>query len=205
MTLKTNHFIPVCTLLFCFFWVMGGCAAKNTFVLLPDPDGRVGEITVSTQEGSQVVTRADHAVTVSSAEEPPQKPRKMDPGIIQEKFGSVLKAEPEPPVTFSLYFISGTDQLTAKSQERIPDILSTISKRKSKDISVTGHTDRVGAEDLNYRLSRNRANTIRDLLINEGVPSDTLFTEAHGENNPLVPTEDEIPEPRNRRVDVTIR
>ncbi len=182
-----------------------GCAKKTTFVLLPDPDGRVGEIAVTTDKGTRIVSKADHATQVSSAQKLPSQPEKMDQEAIQEKFGMALAADPGQPATFSLYFQSGTNQLTAASSNLLPDILAAITSRKSKDISVVGHTDRVGAEDLNYRLSRKRAHTIKSLLVSKGVEPDLIYVDAHGENNPLIATADEVAEPKNRRVDVTVR
>jgi outer membrane protein OmpA-like peptidoglycan-associated protein len=184
---------------------LAGCAKKNTFVLLPDPNGSVGEITVATEKGTQVINRADYAVEVSSAEEPPGKSEKMDRKTIMEKFGMALAADPGLPAIFNLYFESGTDRLTTQSEKLIPNILATISERKSRDISIVGHTDRVGAEELNLRLSRGRAVSIKNLLISKGVDPKIIFLDAHGESNPLIPTEDEVAEPQNRRVDVTVR
>lgn len=188
-------------------WILttAGCAKKNTFVLLPDPDGTLGEITVRTDKGTQVINQAQYAVQVTSTEEPPSPPKKMDADTIEKKFGMALAADPGAPVTFNLYFKRGTDQLTSDSEARIPDILATIVSRKSKDISVVGHTDRVGAEDVNLRLSKDRARTLKDLLVSRGVDPDIIFVTAHGETDLLIPTADGVPEPRNRRVEVTIR
>ena len=194
---------PIMALLFIFSFT--GCAKKTTFVLLPDPDGNIGELAVTTQKGTRVVSKAEHATQVSSAQELPSQPEKMTRKEIQGKFGMALAADPGQPATFSLYFQSGTNRLTAESKGLVPDILTAIAARKSKDISVVGHTDRVGAEDLNFRLSRKRAAAIKSLLASEGVESDLIHVDAHGENNPLIPTADEVAEPRNRRVDVTVR
>ena len=50
-----------------------------------------------------------------------------------------------------------------------------------------------------------RAERVRDLLIAEGLDPTLIEVDSHGENNPLIPTADEIAEPRNRRVEVTVR
>jgi outer membrane protein OmpA-like peptidoglycan-associated protein len=201
-----HRFLTVLALVaFSFILFSAGCAKKTTFVLLPDPDGNVGEITVTTREGSRTVSKAEYATQVSSAQELPTSPEKMDQETIQEKFGMALAADPGQPVTFSLYFESGTNQLTSESETMIPDILEAISSRKSKDISVVGHTDRVGAEDLNFRLSRERADTIKSLLVAKGVEPNLIQVAGHGESDPLIPTPDETAEPKNRRVDVTVR
>ena len=195
--------LNVTVLLFMLFVV--GCAKKTTFVLLPDPDGTVGKISVTTNKGTQIVSKADHATQVSSSQELPSKPEKMDKKTIQEKFGMALAADPGRPITFSLYFKSGTNQLTEASKNLVPDIITAIAARKSKDISVVGHTDRVGAADLNFRLSRKRADSMKSLLISQGIEPNLIHVDAHGESNPLIATADEVAEPRNRRVDVTVR
>jgi len=195
--------LNVTALLFMLFVV--GCAKKTTFVLLPNPDGSVGKIAVTTDKGTRIVSQADYATEVSSAQELPSQPEKMDQETIQEKFGMALAADPGRPITFNLYFRSGTNQLTEASKNMVPDILTAIATRKSKDISVVGHTDRVGTADLNFRLSRKRADSMKSLRISQGVEPNLIHVDAHGESNPLIPTADEVPEPKNRRVDVTVR
>jgi len=73
------------------------------------------------------------------------------------------------------------------------------------DISVGGHTDRVGTRRYNYRLSLERARAVASYLIAEGVDPSILAIDSHGEDNPLISTGDGVSEPRNRRVEVTVR
>jgi outer membrane protein OmpA-like peptidoglycan-associated protein len=73
------------------------------------------------------------------------------------------------------------------------------------DISVVGHTDTVGDKRYNYQLSLKRAMTVSALLTAKGVAPSIIDTASHGKDNPLVPTGDQVPEPRNRRVEVTVR
>jgi len=95
--------------------------------------------------------------------------------------------------------------LTEDSEKLIPDILTAINSKSSTDISVVGHSDRVGREDANRRLSYNRAVAVRDSLISRGVDFGSVEVTSHGERNPLIPTADEMAEPKNCRVEVTVR
>jgi outer membrane protein OmpA-like peptidoglycan-associated protein len=70
---------------------------------------------------------------------------------------------------------------------------------------VIGHTDRLGATDYNDRLSRQRASVIAARLMAAGVPADAIEVAARGEREPLIPTRDDRPEPRNRRVEIKVR
>ena len=108
-------------------------------------------------------------------------------------------------MTFLLYFKSGGAVLTAESEAMLTEIQAVIKTRDSNDISVVGHTDRVGAADVNAALSLKRAETVADWLVNGGVNRDIIEITSHGEENPVIPTEDNVAEPKNRRVEVTVR
>ena len=73
------------------------------------------------------------------------------------------------------------------------------------DISVVGHSDSVGNDDTNLVLSMYRAQTIRTALVSGGVSPSAIDVGYHGSNNPRVPRPSGVPEPENRRVEVTIR
>jgi outer membrane protein OmpA-like peptidoglycan-associated protein len=72
-------------------------------------------------------------------------------------------------------------------------------------MSVIGHSDTVGKAEVNEALSLKRAQTVADLIKSQGLQVDTLSVESHGKRNLLVPTPDETPEPRNRRVEISVR
>ncbi|HET7833870.1 MAG TPA: OmpA family protein [Gallionella sp.] len=55
-----------------------------------------------------------------------------------------------------------------------------------EQIKIVGHTDRLGTEAYNRRLSLNRANTIRQYLISKGIPADRIKASGAGESMPLV-------------------
>jgi outer membrane protein OmpA-like peptidoglycan-associated protein len=194
------------------FWVWFGllfltsCASnRNHFVLLPDPDGHVGKITLSNKGGSQVLGEAGQAVMVKTQDIAPGPPYLLTENQIKELFGEALSAQPEPPLKFLLYFKTGTSDLTEESEKLLSEILNSIKARNSTDISIVGHTDRVGSRESNYRLALDRAKGIKNLFIHKGVQPDIIEVDSHGEDNPLVNTEDEVPEPRNRRVEAIIR
>ena len=55
---------------------------------------------------------------------------------------------------------------------------------------------------VNVPISIERANAVRDLLVKEGIDPAIIEVTSHGEENPLIPTADEVAEPRNRRVEI---
>jgi len=184
---------------------LAACAGKNRFVLLEEEDGSVGAITVQNEAGSQTVTQAGEGTKVSSASAAPSAPQEVSRQDIQQTWGAALGASPRQPRTFLLYFIFGSDELTEQSRAQLPAILGSIKEFPAPEVAVVGHTDRVGPADVNARLALDRAEAARDLLLREGLDPNLIQVTSHGESNPVVPTADGVAEPRNRRVEVTVR
>ena len=119
--------------------------------------------------------------------------------------GSALAALPKPPARFILYFEYDSANLTRQSRALLDNVLRSIHDRAPVDISVVGHTDTVGKEEYNQSLSMKRARAVASILLRSGVDASILDITSHGKDNPLVPTGDQVPEPRNRRVEITVR
>ena len=186
---------------------MSSCCAtpKNIFVLVPDPNGKVGKITVQNKGGQQVVSRAGMAVKVLNEQTPPLPPKPMPKKEIREVFGAALKAAPLAPVRFNLYFKSGGTELTDASQALLPKIIATVRKRIRCDIRIIGHTDTVGDAEKNWKLGLRRAERIKGVLVKLGIDPKRIETASHGEKDLLVPAPDNVSEPKNRFVEVLIQ
>jgi hypothetical protein len=193
-------------LLFVLTVILGGCASSggSLVVLSPDLDGKTGGITVANQAGSVTVDSPYQASKISSRTEPPNPPFIMSKQEVETLFSDALSIQPKPPVHYILYFEKDL-QLTLDSLKLFPEIINAIKERTSIDISVVGHTDSVGSMEYNMTLSQNRANSVRDLLVQKGIDSSYIKTTSHGKENPLIKTEDNVSEPRNRRVEVVVR
>lgn len=177
---------------------------RDTVVLLPDAKGKTGAIVVSGSGGEQVLSRPRQAVTVEHGA-PPGKPTTLSEDQVQAMVGPALSALPPPPVQFILYFRHDSTELTDRSRKQVPDILRVIRERYPVDVSVVGHTDTLGNRRYNDQLALKRARSVADLLSASVVDPSVLEIASHGKDNPLVPTGDQVSEPRNRRVEVTVR
>jgi outer membrane protein OmpA-like peptidoglycan-associated protein len=70
---------------------------------------------------------------------------------------------------------------------------------------VIGHTDSVGSEEANDLLSLQRAQSVLQVLIETGISALSIDATGRGEREPLVITADGVDEPRNRRVEISVR
>lgn len=177
---------------------LAGCAPRSYVVLLPSPDGSVGEVVVKGQKGEQVLSRAGQAGALDGS------PLQVGEQQVQKDFAETVAALPRIPVRYLLYFGNGTT-LTADSETLIPKIISEAQTRPAVDVSVIGHTDTLYTIPYNDQLALRRAAKVAELLKEKGLRTNSLTIESHGKRNLLVQTPDNTLEPRNRRVEVSIR
>ncbi len=180
-------------------------AGQDLVVLLPDPDtGEVGRATASNASGTANLAAARES-TIVSANQPPTPVTVMSEAEVKRVFGDALAALPPPAHSFTLFFRFDSEELTAESRALVPDILRAIRERPVPDVVAVGHTDTTGVSAMNFELGLKRANTVRDLLVETGLDASAVEVISHGESDLLVPTADEVAEPRNRRVEIAVR
>ena len=175
--------------------------APELFAVLPARDGHVGAIVVKGPQ-EQVIDRAYGAVRINGGTLAPET---LSEARVRETFGAALDALPASPTSYMLYFLEGKDELTDESRAQLETVFADLKRRPLPDIAVIGHTDTVGSLDFNDKLSRARADRMRDLLVGLGLPAERIFAAGRGKRELLVPTDDNVSEPRNRRVEINVR
>lgn len=207
MIIKKNSFIARALQIAILFALLLniGCAPATKVVLLPDPDNKVGVVDVSSTKGIQTLSKPWQTTEVSSLDKAPSVPSLMDEKEVRAMFKQALAAEPIPPIIFIVYFKTDSSHITTETLKTLSRVLEEIRVRKSKDIIVSGHTDSVGSDKTNQPLSLNRAKVVTDFIVSKGVKPENIDVTYHGKGNPLISTPDGVPEPRNRRVEITVR
>jgi outer membrane protein OmpA-like peptidoglycan-associated protein len=181
--------------------MLGGCAT-GTVVLLPSPDGHATAVTVR-QGDREVVLDTPYAAATPSPVGP--FAYKASPHEVDERFGAAIAAQPLPPATFTVNFELGTDALTEASRRTLDDVFAEIAKRPVPDVLVIGHTDTMGNDAFNDALGQQRADAVRDILVQRGVKPADIRAVSRGKRELAVPTADNVDEPRNRRVVIEVR
>jgi outer membrane protein OmpA-like peptidoglycan-associated protein len=186
---------------------LAGCAKPardDLYVLLPGKDGHApGALTV--ESGGKQATLDQPYEAARVKERGRVEPGTVTPEEVQQAFGRALAAQPPRPASFLLYFLEARDDLTPESRQTFTQIIAELGRFPAPEIVVIGHTDRVGTVARNDALSLRRAERVRDELVKAGVDAARIRVEGRGEREPLVPTADEVAEPRNRRVEINIR
>jgi outer membrane protein OmpA-like peptidoglycan-associated protein len=92
--------------------------------------------------------------------------------------------------------------LRPEDRELLSRIAGILMTSHDYTISVNGHTDDVGSEAYNQKLSERRAEAVRDYLVKSGLSADILSVTGHGKARPLVPGTSEAARAKNRRVEL---
>ncbi len=187
-----------------FLSLLGGCGGRQTVIVVPDREGQVGQVEVTTAGGRQVLNKSGDMTSVSGRNAAPAAVKTASADYIATTFAEALAVEPPPARKFALYFETDTTVLTADSLKQVSDIVAEARRPGTLTIAVSGHTDAVGTTEYNDKLARDRAAFVRQLLVDRGVKADLISVSSHGKGNPAVPTPDGVAEPRNRRVEIVI-
>lgn len=179
--------------------------APEMFAVVPSAaDGHVGTIVVHPDGGRDRVIHEAYGVERIRSDGTVEDGQ-LSEAQVKETFGSTLAALPGRPASFTLYFLEGKDELTPDSKVEMDRVLAELKRRPLPDIMVIGHSDSVGGLSYNDKLSLARAERVRDMMIGMGIPADRIQAAGRGKRELLVPTEDNVSEARNRRVEINVR
>jgi outer membrane protein OmpA-like peptidoglycan-associated protein len=182
--------------------LLAACATTGGMVtLLPgEPGANVGAVAVfdpksGAETGALTAENTQTALGGKFAAKP------ADPKF----YATLTDGLPPPAAHYTLYFIEGGAKLTPESEPELKKVFAELARRPGAEVQITGHTDTVGAQGDNDMLSLKRAREIREALIAQGLNPTISRAVGRGEREPLVATPDGVAEPRNRRVEITVR
>lgn len=173
-------------------------------VLLENPDGSVGKVVFKDRAGNTVLEEKGAAVDMAPYDEN-NISFKADEKQVARDFGNALESRPRLPVKYVLLFKPGNAKVADESNEALRKLLEDVKSRPAADITIRGHTDTVGRDAYNDKLSRQRAERVAELIRTQAVEPRAMGIEYFGKRNPAIETPDNTPELRNRRVEITVR
>jgi len=194
-----------------FTAALTGCAPAPTapsatpavFAVIPSSDGHVGSVVVEREGKRQVVDTAYGAAKVGP--DGSTQAARLSEEEVRKSFGPTLAALPGKPASFVLHFLEGRDELTPESKAELDKVFAELKRRPLPDIVVIGHTDTVGTLAFNDKLSLQRAERVRDMMVGMGIPAARIQVAGRGKRELVVQTDDNVSEARNRRVEINVR
>src|SRR5581483_10683310 len=122
-------------------------------------------------------------------------------------------AEPAPPIRAKLQsitlgadasFDTGKADLKSDGQAKLDQLVAKLKDVNFDAITITGHTDSVGGDAANQKLSLRRANAVKQYLASHGVDATKIKTAGRGKTSPVADNKTAQGRARNRRVEVVI-
>lgn len=117
--------------------------------------------------------------------------------LLQIKISDYIKQNP-------IVFKRGSDKITKNSNKAIKTVIESLNEFPNIKIEIAGHTDAVGAAELNQAISLKRAKSVMNRLIYYGINKDRMIARGYGENVPLVENSPNGYSKINRRVEFNI-
>ncbi len=185
--------------------MLAGCAGTQTVILVPDPDGKVGKVEVTTAGGKRLLDKSGDMTKTVGAASAPAPVTAADPTYLANTFKEALAVEPPPGEKFVIYYSTGSAVPSGAYQTIISDIAAAVKRRNALTIRISGHTDTTGSDNLDMALSFKRAKNVQAMLQEKGIKGERISATYHGKGNPAIPTADGVAEARNRRVVIIVR
>lgn len=184
--------------------LLSGCATSS-LVLLPDDDGHQGSLAVLEADGRPAEAVIAQGNSRTKLGDPTPAPRPLGENGLRAQEAALLSSLPPPAKSFILYFDQGTVTPTPDSQAVLAALRAEIAARSGPHVEVTGHTDTIGSEADNDRLSQQRAEEVLDWLASQRIDRSLMSATGRGERELKEPTVDNVSNAANRRVEVIVR
>lgn len=115
-----------------------------------------------------------------------------------------LPPETAQPKQFIIYFGFNKCNITKEADLVLDEASAAAKADGSASVQIVGHTDTVGSDSYNQKLSNCRANAAKKGLVAKGIPSNAITTSGRGESELMVKTGDNVKEPQNRRATIDL-
>lgn len=129
------------------------------------------------------------------------------PAVVIEPVAPAAAAAPtSEKVSFSAdaFFDFDKAVLKPEGKAKLSDLVSKLRGTDIEVIVATGHTDSVGSDSYNQKLSMRRAQAVKAFLVSKGIPAARVFTEGKGERQPIADNHTREGRAKNRRVDIEV-
>lgn len=161
--------------------------------------------------GSAKLNYASHMVLVGFSYSfgqppapPPPPPQQAQAAPAPQPAPAPAPQKPSPPRSYMVFFDFDKAVVTPEGRKIVEQAAANAKTLGVSRIDLTGHTDTVGSAQYNMALSIRRANAVKDILVQLGVPADQIAVVGKGKTDLLVPTADGVREPQNRRVEIVL-
>ncbi|MFZ9387198.1 MAG: OmpA family protein [Chitinophagaceae bacterium] len=144
-------------------------------------------------DGDGVNDEEDRCITIPGPKENYGCP--MIPAEVSKRVSTAAK---------NILFITGSSKLQTSSFKGLNDVAKIMTENPGMSLAIDGHTDNVGSDEFNQKLSDNRAASVKDYLVSKGVDASRITATGHGETMPIADNKTAAGRKLNRRSELTL-
>ena len=123
------------------------------------------------------------------------------PGAEVERVGEGIKVTlNENTVNFDF----NSANLTTLAKTNLDKLVTVLKNNPDTNINIYGHTDSIGSDAVNLRISSQRAEAVKNYLVAKGISASRMFTEGLGKSSPIASNDTDAGRAKNRRVEFAI-
>ncbi|HMX04863.1 MAG TPA: OmpA family protein, partial [Chitinophagales bacterium] len=104
----------------------------------------------------------------------------------------------------NIFFETASAEILPISEPELNKVVDLMKKNPGMQVRVNGHTDNIGTEIDNQKLSQNRANSVKAYLVSKGIEDARISTMGFGESKPIDTNANEVGRANNRRTEIEI-
>jgi OOP family OmpA-OmpF porin len=104
----------------------------------------------------------------------------------------------------NILFVTGSAKLQAKSYKGLNEVVKIMQENPEMELQIDGHTDNVGSDERNQKLSDDRAASVRAYIVSKGISESRITSAGHGETMPLADNKTAAGRTKTRRVEMKL-
>lgn len=104
----------------------------------------------------------------------------------------------------NILFVTGSAKLQSKSFKGLNEVVKILQDNPDMKLSIDGHTDNVGSDETNLKLSDNRAAAVKTYFVSKGIDETRIVSAGHGESQPIADNKTAAGRQKNRRVEMKL-
>ena len=176
---------------------------------LTEAEGKLQDSEMTKEELAAERVRIAELTTKLDAERDARAKLEEDLARVRAELSKVATIKEEPTrmiitLNGSILFETAKYAVRAVATQRLDQVAQVLAAEGNSKITVMGYTDSQGSDSTNQTLSENRANSVRDYLVQKGIAQDRISAKGMGESNPVASNDTETGRANNRRVEIIV-
>ena len=158
-------------------------------------------------QAEQARTQAEQARAQAEAEAQARAAEQAKTAALSKELSDLKAQQTDRGIVLTVgdvLFATGKAEVAPGGQRSVDKLAEFLKKNPKRNVLIEGHTDNTGNEDFNLKLSQQRADAVRDLLVARGIATERITTKGYGPKYPLVVNDTPSGRQQNRRVEVVV-